>query len=154
MNAIPKKKMCWNCEGRVAFSDENCPYCGVYLSSSSLINPQNESSTHIPPYRTGSDKSIPASPYGMNKDVEEEKTEDTTESVQEEALNPTQSSTVLPFVLLLASSVFLVFGLILLVFSNQGTLTLQWNASYWFVYLGTAAVLLFIGWRSMRNLKP
>lgn len=152
MSAIPKKKLCWNCEGRVSFSVENCPFCGVYLSSSSLINQQDESSTHIPPYRTSSDKSIPASPYNMNDD-EEIKTEDSNEDIQEEALNTNQKSNLLPFILLLAGSVFLVFGLILLIFSRQGTLTLQWDASYWFVYLGMAVVLLFVGWRSLQNLK-
>lgn len=150
MSAIPKKKLCWNCDGRVALSDENCPYCGVYLSSSSLINQQNENSTHIAPYQTGSDKSIPASPYEMKKNEEESKAEDSTELVHEEALNPSQKSALLPLALMLAGSVLLVFGLILLTFSHQGTLTLQWNASYWFVYLGAASIMLFVGWRSLK----
>lgn len=149
MSATPKKKLCWNCEGRVAQVDENCPFCGVYLSSSSLINQQDESSTHIAPYRPSTDKTIPASPYG-NKE-EEAKDEESSEIMQEEALNPNQRSNLLSFTLLLAGSVFLVFGLILLIFSRQGTLTLQWNASYWFAYLGLAIVLLFSGWRSLQN---
>lgn len=151
MSAITKKKLCWNCEGRVAQADENCPYCGVYLSSSSLINSPDQSSTHIAPYGPGTDKSIPASPYGLNKNngEPEAKEEEVNEIVQEEALNPQHKSNLLPFMLLLAGSIFLVFGLILLVFSRQGVLTLQWDASYWFVYLGLAVVLLFSGWRSL-----
>jgi hypothetical protein len=154
MSAISKKKMCWNCEGRVALADENCPYCGVYLSTSSLINQQDESATHIAPYRPGSDKSIPASPYGVDKQEENEEEDIPTETIQEEALNPNQKSYLLPCVLLLSGSVFFVFGLILLAFSSRGTLTLQWNASYWFAYLGVATMLLFMGWRSLQNLKP
>ena len=120
MSAIPKKKLCWNCEGRVAFSDENCPFCGVYLSSSSLINSQDETSTHIAPYRPGSEnKSIPASPYEINTEDETGQEEDSSESVKEEALNPSQKSMLLPFILLQAGSVFLVFGLILFIFSNK-----------------------------------
>lgn len=141
--------MCWNCEGRVAFSDENCPYCGVYLSTSSLINPQNENATPIAPYRSSSDQSIPASPYTLNKEDEEKIEEDSATSLQEEALNPSHKNSLLPVVLLLSGSIFLVFGLILLVFANQGTLTLQWNASYWFIYLGLAVIFLFAGWRSL-----
>lgn len=151
MSATPKKKMCWNCEGRVAFSDENCPFCGVYLSSSTLINVQNESSTHIPPYSTSSDKSIPPSPYGM-KEKEEDQTE-INDDLQEEALTSTNKNPLLPTILLLAGSIFLVFGMILLVFSHQGVLTLQWNGTYWFAYLGLALVLLFCGWRALQNLK-
>ncbi len=153
MSAIPKKKLCWNCEGRVALPDENCPFCGVYLSSSSLLNQQSESTTHIPPYSPGTDQSIPSSPYNLSKEDEQNSEEDK-EELQEKALNPANNSSLLSFVLLLAGSVFLVFGLILFVFSHQGTLTLQWNTSYWFVYLGIAALLLFIGWRSLQNLKP
>lgn len=151
MNAIPKKKLCWNCEGRVALAEENCPYCGVYLSSSTLINQQDESSTHIAPYHSSSDKSIPVSPYSQGNREEEAITEETTDPTQEEALNPNQKSNLLSLVLLLAGSIFLVFGLILLIFSREGTLTLQWNASYWFVYLGAAVLLLFSGWRSLKN---
>ncbi len=153
MSAIPKKKLCWNCEGRVALADENCPYCGVYLSSSALLNNQDENATHVAPYRTSSEKTIPASPYNLNREEQDQQDEESNEIQQEEALNSTQKSSLMPFVLLLAGSVFLTFGLILLIFSNQGTLTLQWNASYWFVYLAIAGLFLITGWRSLRNLK-
>lgn len=152
MSAIPKKKLCWNCDGRVALPDENCPYCGVYLSSSTLLNPQNESATHIPPYSSGSDKSIPPSPYNLKEN--EEIIDEDKEEIQEKALNPNNNNSLLPFILLLPGSVFLIFGFILLIFSQQETLTLQWNTSYWFVYLGIASLLLFTGWRSLQNLKP
>lgn len=147
MNAIPKKKLCWNCEGRVAFAEENCPFCGVYLSTSSLINQQDENSTHIAPYKANTDKSIPASPYKLNEEESPSQSEDSGEL--EEMLTLEQKGSILPLTLLLASSVFFVFGFILLLFSHEGTLTLQWNASYWYFYLGTAAILLFGGWRSI-----
>lgn len=151
MNAIPKKKLCWNCEGRVAFTDENCPYCGVYLSSSSLIPQQEDSSSHQAPYKNVTDKSVPASPYELknqtNNAVQEE--EETVDRLQEEA-DFSQRNYLMSFLLLLTGSVFFVFGLILLVFSREGVLTLQWNASYWFLYLGAAISLFFLGWRSLR----
>ena len=153
MSAIPKKKLCWNCEGRVAFSDENCPYCCVYLSSSSLINTHNETTTHIAPfapYRQGSDKSVPASPYTLDQEEDLESNED--ESSLEDSLDE-ETSGLLPLSLLLAGSIFFMFGLILLLFSRQGTLTLHWNASYWYIYLALAAALIFTGWRSMQNDK-
>lgn len=144
MNAIPKKKLCWNCEGRVAFSDENCPYCGVYLSSSTLIN--NENSIYIP------------SNSQIQEKIDNQASEDNEASIthgesidQEEALLPNQGSGILAMSLLLIGSIFFVFGLILLVFSKEGVLTLQWNASYWYVYSAIAALSLIVGWKSLKD---
>lgn len=157
MSALPKKKLCWNCEGRVAYSDENCTYCGVYLSSSSLINQNDESSTHIAPlapYRPKKeDTSIPHASFKNNFNEESgDSDQDELEDMTPEAEN-SQHSGLLPFCLLLSGSIFFIFGLILFIFSRQGMLTLQWDASYWFLYLGVAAILLFLGWRSMRTLS-
>lgn len=147
MSATPKKKLCWNCEGRVALSEENCPFCGVYLSSSALINQADENSTHIAPYQNINDQTIPDSPYSNKNENEDSLSSE--DSLEES--HSTSKSSLLALTLLLAGSIFFIFGLILLVFARQGTLTLQWNASYWFVYLGMSVILLFMGWRSLKN---
>ncbi|BBI17949.1 hypothetical protein DB41_AE00160 [Neochlamydia sp. TUME1] len=149
MSALPKKKLCWNCEGRVAFSDENCPYCGVYLSSSSLLTQHDKSLTHIAPFPSYRQDS--SATYDINKvDEESSEEEEDSEAATSSANYPT--SFLLPFVLLLTGSVFLIFGIILFSFSQEGILTLQWNANYWFLYLGTAGLLIFLSWRAMRSL--
>ena len=56
---------------------------------------------------------------------------------------------VVPMLLLLPGVFFLLFSLILLLFSNHGLLTLQWKAQYWFIYAGVALPLLYFGWRSL-----
>lgn len=131
------------------FSVENCTFCGVYLSNSSLINQRNEGTAHIAPYQTSSEKSIPKAPYAAVKEKDKAEVDQEPTEGGEEALNQKYKGSILPFALLLAGSVFLVFGLILLIFSHEGTLTLHWNASYWFIYLVAAAILLFIGGRSL-----
>lgn len=150
MNTTPKKKLCWNCEGRVAFADENCPYCGVYLSSSNMINQQNDNSIPIPPYGQTLEKSRKV---GIGADAEdlEENLDNDEKTEQDESFYPHQGGSVLPFSLMLAGSIFLVFGLILLLFSREGTLTLHWNASYWFIYLGAAFILLIAGWKTLKD---
>lgn len=151
MNATLKKKLCWNCEGRVAFAEENCPYCGVYLSSSTLINPQTENSIPTAPYSQTSEKSIPAAPYTNESDESEDLMEEEESTLQEKALQPSQGGSILSLTLLLASSLLFVFGLILFVFSHEGTLYLQWNATYWYAYLGAAIVLFIAGWKSLKE---
>lgn len=46
MNAKPKKKMCWNCEGNVNLHAEVCPYCRTSLKQS----PENLKSSSADPY--------------------------------------------------------------------------------------------------------
>ncbi|QLH36209.1 MAG: hypothetical protein HWD61_08775 [Parachlamydiaceae bacterium] len=91
----------------MAFTDENCPYCGVYLSSSSLIPQQEDSSSHQAPYKNVTDKSVPASPYELknqtNNAVQEE--EETVDRLQEEA-DFSQRNYLMSFLLLLTGSVF------------------------------------------------
>jgi hypothetical protein len=137
MNAEPKKKLCWNCEGRVAFSDENCSFCGVYLSPSHMDSEEEGDLPHEPVYES------------LSNSTEEVKDS----SFLEESLNSHRDNGLLPFSLLLLGSIFLVFGLILFTFARQGTLTLQWDATYWYIYLAAATLFLIIGWRALQNLK-
>lgn len=52
-----------------------------------------------------------------------------------------------PLLCLLPGAVFFLFSLVLLLFSQQGVLTLRWSAAYWYVYLGASLPLLYLGWR-------
>lgn len=150
MNAIPKKKLCWNCEGRVAFSEENCSYCGVYLSTSSLITTQDESTTHIAPYSVKKDQSnIPEAPYQSNESNHEDHIAPLEDSLESEKT----SNGLLPFCLLLCSSFLLIFGIVLFAFSREGSLTLHWDASYWYIYVVSSVLLLVAGWRALQNVK-
>jgi hypothetical protein len=55
-------------------------------------------------------------------------------------------------VLLLSGSVLFLFGLTLAFFAQDGLLTLQWDATLWFVYVAIAMLLLFFGSRSLKKL--
>lgn len=148
MTTTPKKKLCWNCEGRVSLEEENCPYCAVYLG---LAPDENGESKDVfaPPYRLveTDEENIPASPYVTEKD-EETTTE---EKVDFSVAKADLKEVVLPLSLLSAGSLFLLFGLILLVFSERGVLTLSWNGDYWYFYLAFALPMLFFGWRALQR---
>jgi hypothetical protein len=157
MNKIVKTKLCWNCEGIVALTAENCPYCGVSVVPASL---DGKPASFSPPYRMGSSQpvdaesmSIPSSPYafGALKKAEEE-----SEAVQSELPDEAVSNlkaAMLALLCLLSGSTLLLFGGVLALFSQNGVLTLQWNSSYWFVYLGGALLLLLLGWMSFRSVN-
>lgn len=152
MNKPIKQKLCWNCEGSVATHIENCPYCGVYLSP----DQQEEFNFDLlkPPYPLQSDEAdeavnVPKAPY-------------TPDEIKEEPLFEEKKSykflfipfeTILPLVGLTSGVVFALFSLALYLFSDNGILTLQWNADYWYIYALLAAPALCLGWYSLSNIK-
>lgn len=147
MNAIPKTKLCWNCEGNVSLADENCPYCGVGVQSALL---QGYQENFTPPYRLGSQQrseTIPESPFKSKatEEVEEESQEETEAAAEFKKFLITMS-------LMLSGSVFLIFGVVLALFSKGGVFTLQWNSTYWYAYLILALPLLLFGWNSLQRL--
>lgn len=130
-----KKKICWNCEGSVPRDAQNCPFCAVYL------NREEEGS---PPFR-----------MDVNENEEEVESFDSEEEIKEEKKRSFSFSgwrgTVFSLILLMAGLFFLLFGFIITVFSENGFLTLQWSAQYWWAYFALALPLLAIGYLILRQ---
>ncbi len=151
MTATPKKKLCWNCEGRVSLAEENCPYCAVYLGPAPDENGESKDIL-APPYRIveSEEENIPASPYALKKeDQEQEESEETDLSYAKTDVK----EVVLPLGLLSSGTLFLLFGLVLWMFSENGTFTLTWNGDYWYYYLILSLPLLFFGWRALKKFE-
>lgn len=145
MSATQKKKLCWNCEGRVSFEEENCPYCSVYLGPAPDVDGKQDALA--PPYRlveAEDEQEAPESPYPLQDEASQEE-----EVPNLEIAKSDMKDVVLPLGLLSAGSLFFLFGLMLLVFSDHGTLTLSWNADYWYFYVLLALPALLIGWVSL-----
>lgn len=160
MNTPPKKKLCWNCEGRVTYQDENCPYCGVYLSPISSSEKEAKESLFSPPYRVNhdeeEDQQVPISPYKVEEErgpVSQEAVKPILEEEKPPVLTDEMRTLVLPLVLLLSGSVFFLFGIALLLFSHNGVFTLQWNSSNWYLFFILGLPMLFYGWRSLQQEK-
>jgi hypothetical protein len=167
MESSVKQKLCWNCEARVDFGVESCPSCGVYLSTSPLLEQSASVATNFstPPYRyvaQEQDIKIPESPFNFQDQVEhtpayEEKveTEEAGTPVVTELASPILwKLDLMPMGLLLAGSIFSLFGLVLLLFSTNGQLTLRWNGEYWYLYLLLGVPFLTFGWRALQRAYP
>lgn len=93
MNATPKKKLCWNCEGRVDLELENCPYCAVYLGPAPDDEGERTDNILAPPYKLVDSEEgegqIPISPYAL-EEVEEKKEEVVEEVIEEVAAEPSE----------------------------------------------------------------
>lgn len=161
MSAVPKKKLCWNCDGNVSRDIDNCPYCGVYLHANEL----EEDSSWNPSYRPSSKtEEIPTPIYQSQEGGDEE--ESSEQDIHYEKESPEKGSTpilsselftelkrdLFPALFLMTGSVFFLFGMVLLLFSHNGTLTLQWEWSSSFYFLGLAFPLIGFGWRYLQQL--
>jgi hypothetical protein len=155
MTTKTKKKLCWNCEGRVGFDEEHCPFCGVYLSPTSIPGESGQDSVEEQP---------PHPPYDLDGEYDQGAVIDPQHS-EESHLSGTHKKDsagvvlssndelrkmLMPMGMLLSGSIFFLFGLVLLLFSKDGKLTLQWSGDYWYAYLGISLAMLFWGWRSLQ----
>ena len=68
-------------------------------------------------------------------------------------IEETAKMLVLTLLLLTTGSVFFLFSLVLLLFSHDGILTLQWNSEYWPLYLIVALASLFYGFKHLSRIN-
>lgn len=155
MNTVLKKMLCWNCDGNVTKETDNCPYCGVYLHGAES---DKESSIWSPSYRPthNQEASVSSPAYQETENVSEEpETTDTPEQVliNKPSINPNLKQAFqhlqkefFPLIFLMAGSVFFLFGIIILLFSHEGTFTLQWKEDLWIYFIGISLLSGFCGW--------
>lgn len=160
MNQAKNRKLCWNCEGNVHLHAAKCPYCGTDLSAeSSRPSEQKEPLSRRPQQRTAepppyADLENPSEPPPPPYWQEEEVLWNESRSASSEPIRESgERREILPMLLLLPGAFFLLFGFILLLFSKDGTLTLEWNAHYAFFYLAFSLPLIFFGWRFLSALS-
>jgi magnesium-transporting ATPase (P-type) len=158
MSAVPKKKLCWNCEGNVSREIDNCPYCGVYLHAS-----EEEDSDWNPSYRSSSKtEEIPSPLYQIQQENEIDQQESSHEKdLLEEnehsfaltSLFTQLKQDIFPILFLMAGSIFFLFGVVLVLFSQNGTFTLQWQERDGIYFLLVALPLIGFGWRFLQQLE-
>ncbi len=154
MSAVPQKKLCWNCEGNISREIDNCPYCGVYLHLAEL----EEDSHWNPSYSTSKTEEIPTPIYQVQEEPNEKEPEEPSSKPHEvfacAYLFTQLKRDVFPTLFLMMGSVFFLFGVMLLLFTQNGTLTLQWQGYYGYYFLLFAIPLVGFGWRFLQRLEP
>ncbi len=145
-----EKRLCWNCDADVSLHLEKCPYCGVDL---------NQPITVDTPFQGLGDPFQKAptqekAPFSISQDEWEKVLDEKEEEVEEPSEKASRKEAIALF-LLLPGVVFCLFGLLLLLFSDDGTLTLRWNQNLAYFYFLGAIPLIFLGWHAInRNTTP
>ena len=153
MKEAMKKRLCWNCEGSISVGEETCPFCGVSVIPATL---DGTSSGFMPPYahQIVKNNEIPPSPYSpWDEDDKSSSKKTSKEPVEPEPSMDEFKKVVIAVTLLLSGSVFFLFGLALVLFSTEGTFSLRWDGSFWFLYLVLSLPLLYFGWKSLMKLE-
>ena len=123
------QKLCWNCEGEVDKDAIVCLFCGADLSAQPSV-------PVTPPYRAAA--------------LSEEMPEESSPKVHaKEAVAPVENTPSSPVALffLLPGAIFLLFSLLLVFFSSDGVLTLQWSSRTWYLYFVASLPLFYFGYR-------
>ena len=152
MTKSEKKKLCWNCEGSVSRTIDNCPFCGVYLNPEESSSEEEAVEELKAPYVPSQESSreVPNAPY---QPVTEEREAVLRFEAADEPYSPLFKEIVLPLLLLTSGAIAVLFAFLLLFFSVNGKLTLQWDAEFWYFYALAAGPLLFAGYYLLRPLQ-
>lgn len=149
-----KKKLCWNCEGSASLEDENCPFCGVYLSPISI--PGNSASRALnPPYNSEAAEELSSTSAPYKIDLQDQfKTDKKAQESQGQDEAKVFSKTVIFTILLLTLGICLfLLGFAMLLFSQDGVFTLRWDGDFWPLYLLLSIPTLFIGSYLLERVK-
>lgn len=161
--------MCSHCEGRIPYEVDNCPYCGVDQAKGSGFSPVKQvhhqslqdsltapySPQHAPrplqaaapamqftkPVSPVDKKSLPQAPVSQ------------AQALVAEEVATHEKRAFFPILFLSLAGNLLTIGLLQLLFSEGGSLRLEWDASYWFLYCLAAIPLLFFGMKKAGALK-
>lgn len=147
MKAKKRQKLCYNCEGEVDLDVIVCPFCAADLREE---KPEQSS----PPYHhhlKNLDTQKALYPSSHTPPEREEVAAPELAITEEEDETETRSSYA-PIILLTFGAQLLLLGLFMLLFSNQGTLTLQWDTRFWYFYLLASLPLLIFGYKAL-NIK-
>jgi hypothetical protein len=147
------QKVCPHCEELVHRYAASCPYCQKDIVHASLEEKASTSNNPFADVHTKSFGKIEALPnIGM---PECEKREEPLQ--QEQALDGAfiqqAGHVLLSLFSLLAGSFFFFFGLLLVLFSENGTFSLEWKASSWPYFIFSAMFLLLTGLWSVSKIE-
>lgn len=135
-------KLCWNCDGDIPLQSARCPYCGVQIQAEAK---EEMEEPKLP------DSVRNREPFALVSPAPRES--EAPQPPKRVAVDTERSETLRPLLLILPGIVFLIFGIVLQVFSDGEYFTLRWKASFAWWFLAAAAPLLYYGWRAVDGMR-
>ena len=156
MDKKDKKKLCSQCEGSIPYQLTQCPFCGYEqqdkssseVLSDTLDRNRGLSSLYHPPYLS---QSIGEVRKDKTEHISFPKEQESEQSNDKE--NELAKKEVIVILLLAIGGQFMLLGCILLLFSVDGIVTLQWKSKYWYIYCLFSVPFLILGFKLLKKFK-
>jgi len=171
MKQVDKQKLCHHCDGRIPLEASICPFCasdqtpGVAKGEGPLFKTQSLqdslASLYTPPYSIKNlstptameEKREPAPSLSPYKEVKSPQMASTLSLPEAPEQKAEQNSSLWTLIFTMGGTTLLILGILQLFLSEGGTVRLEWDSSWWFVYCLLSAPLLFFGIKKIRELK-
>ncbi len=159
MDKKDKKKLCAQCEGSIPYQLKHCPFCG-FEQQERAINPTLDasseknsglSSLYNPPYLSQSIGEARKEAFAEEKSTPQEFPSDreTIQAVE----NQFAKKELIIILLLSIGGQFMMLGLMLLFFSVDGFVTLQWKSKFWYFYCLFSIPFILFGLKSLKRFE-
>jgi len=152
----PKKrqKLCCNCDGEIDLDVIVCPYCAADLREDKPEQRTAPAAGNVRPLIGGQQmpESLYPSSHGISEAKESEPPSEISQAEVAPAVEEKPNRTVGSVLLLTAGVQLLLLGLLLILLSHNGVLTLKWDARLWFLYIFASIPFLIFGYRSLAKL--
>lgn len=151
----PKKrqKMCCHCEGEVDLDVIVCPFCAADLREEKPEQNKASFTTTATLKNLNTQQSLYPPHYAPKASVEApEEVAAVTEEGAVLAESEESKNIFGPIILIALGSQLLLFGILMLLFSNKGMMILKWDARLWFIYVFASIPFLIFGYRSVSKL--
>lgn len=150
MKTKKRQKMCYNCEGAIDLDVIVCPYCAADLREE---KPEQQAPSYNPK-NILKNLNTQQSLYPSQKPPERVEAEEETDEEPAEMVSTEEEARDMigPTVLMTLGAQLLLFGLLMLFFSNKGVMVLKWDARLWYAYVLASIPLLIFGYKSVNKL--
>lgn len=146
-----RRKLCWECGGEVPESAEQCPFCGAAFE---VVN-TNEKETDdffTQSNATTDFYSDSAPPKPLYQPIDESAPQEEEPSSEGEKSDGASRQQLICLCFLIPGFALLLFGIIMFFFSQEGYLTLKWDASWGMFIFALSALCIYYGARAYKKL--
>lgn len=146
-----RRKLCWECGGEVPQSAEQCPFCGAGFE---VVNSaESDTDTFFSQSSKNTDfYSDSEPPKPLYQPIDERAPQEEGLDEEEEKSSGSARQQLICLCFLIPGFALLLFGIIMFFFSQEGYLTLKWDASWGMLIFALSALCIYFGAKAYKKL--
>ncbi len=146
-----RRKLCWECGGEVPQSAEQCPFCGAAFE---VVSTEEGETDAFFSQSSGSADFYSDSepPKPLYQPIDESVPQEEVSDEEEEKADGSARQQLICLCFLIPGFALLLFGIIMFFFSQEGYLTLKWDASWGMFIFALSALFIYFGAKAYKKL--